>query len=270
MWTYSPRRSPGSSLVIPFICVSLQEDLGVRRRRTAPRSFRGRRAIHATHVRKRSGARVATRPRSRPAHRRSRARGGRTRCSDPPVALPRRRSRRSSPARRVPTGPRPRAARRSLTNARRRTSRRRRPPGAGPRRLAPRTGPRGDRASRAKGAPRSSPRRSRRSPAGTSTHSFASGGRTAASAASLVVLDPQHGEKRLLGDLHRPHHLHPLLAFLLLVEELSLARDVAAVALPDHVLALGAHVLARDDLPADLGLHAHVEHRLADDTAQLR
>src|SRR3712207_7569041 len=48
------------------------------------------------------------------------------------------------------------------------------------------------------------------------------------------------GERRdegFLGDLDPPHHLHPLLALLLLLEQLALAGDVAAVALGEHVLA---------------------------------
>src|SRR5581483_9793273 len=45
--------------------------------------------------------------------------------------------------------------------------------------------------------------------------------------------------------------LHALLAFLLLLEELALAADVAAVALGKHVLAQRRNGLARDDLIAD-------------------
>jgi hypothetical protein len=41
--------------------------------------------------------------------------------------------------------------------------------------------------------------------------------------------------------------LHALLAFLLLLEQLALARDVAAVALGEHVLAQRLDRLARDD-----------------------
>src|SRR5262245_60298052 len=45
----------------------------------------------------------------------------------------------------------------------------------------------------------------------------------------------EEGEERLLGDVDAAHLLHALLAFLLLLEELPLARDVAAVALGEHV-----------------------------------
>ena len=46
----------------------------------------------------------------------------------------------------------------------------------------------------------------------------------------------QDCEKRFLRNFHRAYLLHPLLAFLLLLEELALAGDVAAVALGEHVL----------------------------------
>src|SRR2546428_4839350 len=96
----------------------------------------------------------------------------------------------------------------------------------------------------------------------------ASGARTGTWASSLFVLDPQHGEEGLLWDLDRSHHLHALLAFLLLLEELLLPRDVTAVALGEHILALRLHGLARDHLASDGGLDAHVEHLLGDELAQ--
>src|SRR5207247_3278167 len=64
----------------------------------------------------------------------------------------------------------------------------------------------------------------------------------------------EHREKRLLGDLDAAHLLHALLAFLLLLEQLALARDVAAIALGGDVLAHRLHRLARDDAAADGGL----------------
>src|SRR3546814_12896490 len=51
--------------------------------------------------------------------------------------------------------------------------------------------------------------------------------------ASLVLL--QHGEEGLLRDLHAADLLHPLLAFLLLLQQLLLARSVATIALGQHV-----------------------------------
>src|SRR5918999_2344260 len=50
-----------------------------------------------------------------------------------------------------------------------------------------------------------------------------------------AVAHPKHRQERVLGDLYGPDTLHPLLAFLLLLEQLSLAGDVATVALGDHV-----------------------------------
>src|SRR4051794_25580926 len=53
---------------------------------------------------------------------------------------------------------------------------------------------------------------------------------TPAGAGSLVAV-VEHCEEGLLGDLHAPDLLHPLLAFLLFLQELALAGDVAAVTL---------------------------------------
>src|SRR5205807_6067280 len=113
------------------------------------------------------------------------------------------------------------------------------------------------------------PRRFRPRPARRWTRRAAWGARTGSSAISCLVADPKHREEGLLRDLHRPHHLHALLAFLLLLEQLALSGDVTAVALREHVLALRFHGLARDDLPADRGLDAHVEHLLRDEAAEL-
>src|ERR1019366_5340446 len=49
--------------------------------------------------------------------------------------------------------------------------------------------------------------------------------------AALRLAQLEHREERLLGHLDAPDLLHPLLALLLLLEQLALARDVAAVAL---------------------------------------
>src|SRR5579875_2877128 len=87
-------------------------------------------------------------------------------------------------------------------------------------------------------------------------------------AASL--LDFQDREKRLLGNFDLAQALHPLLAFLLLFEQLAFAGDVAAVALGQHVLAQRAHGLARDHLAADGGLDGHLEHLPRDELLHLR
>src|SRR5690349_12428379 len=67
-------------------------------------------------------------------------------------------------------------------------------------------------------------------------------------------------QERLLRDLHLAHLPHALLALLLLLEELALAGDVAAVALRQHVLAERLDGLARHDLAADRGLDGDLVH----------
>src|SRR3954467_551938 len=84
-----------------------------------------------------------------------------------------------------------------------------------------------------------------------------------------ALVQVEHGQKCLLRDLDTAHGLHALLALLLLLEQLALARDVAAVALREHVLAAGFHRLARDDARADRGLDRDVENLARDLLAQL-
>src|SRR6476659_7656217 len=84
--------------------------------------------------------------------------------------------------------------------------------------------------------------------------------RTASAPPVTALADVEHGEERLLRHLDRPDLLHALLPRLLLLEQLALARDVAAVALREHVLPLRLHGLARDDPRADRGLDGDVEH----------
>src|SRR6185437_9160505 len=66
------------------------------------------------------------------------------------------------------------------------------------------------------------------------------------SARLLSLPDAEHREERLLRHLHPADLLHALLALLLLLEQLALARDVAAVALREHVFAPRLDGLARD------------------------
>src|SRR5579862_6416518 len=80
------------------------------------------------------------------------------------------------------------------------------------------------------------------------------------SGTDLLVADRQDREEGLLRNLDATDGLHPLLARLLLLEQLLLARDVAAVALGEHVLAQRLDVLARDHLRPDRRLHGNVEH----------
>src|SRR6267378_2746913 len=66
---------------------------------------------------------------------------------------------------------------------------------------------------------------------------------------SLIHL--QHCQKRFLRNLDPADFLHALLAFLLLFEQFALARDVAAVALGNYILAHRLYGFARDDFRAD-------------------
>src|SRR3954464_10149744 len=75
-------------------------------------------------------------------------------------------------------------------------------------------------------------------------------------------------EEGLLRNLDAPYLLHALLALLLLLEELALAGDVAAVALGDHVLADRLDGLAGDDLGADRRLDRDLELLARDLLAQ--
>ena len=59
------------------------------------------------------------------------------------------------------------------------------------------------------------------------------------------VLSGQCGDEGLLRNLDPADGLHPLLAFLLLLQQLALTADVTAVAFGEHVLADGADVLAK-------------------------
>src|SRR5437867_3673502 len=80
---------------------------------------------------------------------------------------------------------------------------------------------------------------------------------------------PEDGEEGLLRDLHAADALHALLARLLLLEELALPRDVAAVTLREHVLAQRPDGLTGDHLRAHGRLHRHVEQLSRDELAEL-
>src|SRR5205823_14955276 len=79
----------------------------------------------------------------------------------------------------------------------------------------------------------------------------------------------EHGHERFLRDLDVADALHTLLTLALLLEQLALARDVAAVALGQHVLAHGADRLTRDDAAADGRLHRHLEQLARDELFEL-
>src|ERR1700733_11402697 len=69
----------------------------------------------------------------------------------------------------------------------------------------------------------------------------------------------QCGDERLLRHLDAADGLHPLLAFLLLLQQFALAGDVTAVALRQHVFADRSNVLPRNDFGPDRGLNRYLE-----------
>src|SRR6202035_798590 len=89
-------------------------------------------------------------------------------------------------------------------------------------------------------------------------------------AGSAVASDVhlEHGHECLLRNLHVAHPFHAALAFALLLEQLALPRDVAAVAFGKHVLAHGGHGLTGDDLATDRCLYGHFEELTRDQLAQ--
>src|SRR5215813_10820986 len=79
----------------------------------------------------------------------------------------------------------------------------------------------------------------------------------------------QRRDERLLRDVDLAVLAHLLLAFLLLLQQLAFARDVAAVALGGHVLTESTHGLARDHLATNRGLDRHLEHVRRNELFQL-
>src|SRR5438477_9894246 len=71
--------------------------------------------------------------------------------------------------------------------------------------------------------------------------------------------DLQHRQEGFLRDFDLSDALHALFAFFLLFQQLSLPRDVAAVALGEHIFAQRLHSFARDDAAADRGLDRDLE-----------
>src|SRR5690606_396709 len=83
------------------------------------------------------------------------------------------------------------------------------------------------------------------------------------------IPDLQHRQERLLRDLDRANLLHPLLPLLLLLQQLPLPGDVAAVALGGHVLPQRLDRLPRDHLAADRCLDRDLEQLPRDQLLQL-
>src|SRR4051794_5164791 len=85
----------------------------------------------------------------------------------------------------------------------------------------------------------------------------------------LILVHLERGNESLLWNLDLAELAHLLLAFLLLVEKLALARDVAAIAFGGHVLAQSGKRFARDDLAADCRLDRDLEHVARDELLEL-
>src|SRR5215472_17163565 len=73
----------------------------------------------------------------------------------------------------------------------------------------------------------------------------------ATSALFLLLPHLQYCQKGLLRDFDAADALHALLAFLLFLEQFALARNIAAIALGEHVLAHRPYGCTRDDADAD-------------------
>src|SRR5271168_3094362 len=91
----------------------------------------------------------------------------------------------------------------------------------------------------------------------------------AGSATIALLPDLEQGQESLLRNLDASDLLHPLLAFLLLLEQLAFSRDIAAVTLGGNVLAQRFDGFARDNLGADRGLNRDFEHLARDQLAHL-
>src|SRR5882762_9534180 len=80
----------------------------------------------------------------------------------------------------------------------------------------------------------------------------------------------QNGEEGFLRNVHLADALHAALAFFLFFEEFAFARNVAAVALGENVLANRGHRFARDHAAANRGLNRHLKHLPRNQFAQAR
>src|SRR4029079_12570821 len=86
---------------------------------------------------------------------------------------------------------------------------------------------------------------------------------------ALISIDFEDGEEGFLRDLHVANLFHPLLTFLLTLQQLALARYVATVALGGHVLSQRFHRGARDDPRPDRRLDRDLELLLRDELLHL-
>src|SRR5271156_1826420 len=82
----------------------------------------------------------------------------------------------------------------------------------------------------------------------------------AGSATIALLPDLEQGQESLLRNLDAPNLFHPLLAFLLLLEQLSFPRDIATVTLGGDILAQRLDGFSCDNLGANPGLNRDFEH----------
>src|SRR5882762_7619373 len=80
----------------------------------------------------------------------------------------------------------------------------------------------------------------------------------------------QNGEEGFLRNVHLADALHAALAFFLFFEEFAFARNVAAVALGENVLADGGDGFARDHAAANRGLDRDFKHLPRNELSQAR
>src|SRR4029079_13619226 len=84
------------------------------------------------------------------------------------------------------------------------------------------------------------------------------------SSTRLALVHPEHRQERFLRDLDGPDPLHPLLAFLLLLEQLPLPGDIATVTLGKHVLPHRPDRFPGNDVASDRRLDGDLEHLARD------
>src|SRR5262245_40872499 len=84
-----------------------------------------------------------------------------------------------------------------------------------------------------------------------------------------VISSLEYLNESFLRYIHGSDGFHPLLAFLLFLQQFAFAGDVAAVAFRSDILAERAHGLTGDDFATNRGLHGHCKLLPGDNFFQL-